>query len=361
MLNVIWKANSVVLVPVILGLMIAASRGEAPGVSPLPASSPATQPGTLRAAAEQRGLLVGAAVFPAALEDQRYAETLAREFNLITPENDMKWVSIHPEPARWNFTPADTLVRFAEKHGMKVKGHCLIWHEALPEWVKQDMPKERFRAIVRQHILKLVGRYRGRVWAWDVLNEVVDNKEGLRQSIFLERLGEDYIAEAFRTAHEADPKALLIYNDYGAEGLGGKSDRVYELVRKLKEQDVPVGGVGLQMHIAAHDAPKPQDMIANIRRLAALGLKVCISEMDVRVKDVPGDRIARLEMQRRVYQDVLAAFLSQKDVFAISFWGFTDAHSWVDHFFGPDDPLPFDEDYQPKPAYWGVLSALTGR
>jgi endo-1,4-beta-xylanase len=325
------------------------------------AAKPGVRQASLRTAGKAAGLLVGAATFPAALQEERYAKALAREFNFITPENEMKWEAIHPEPDKWNFGPADTLVKFAQKHGMKVKGHCLVWHAALPKWVNAQMTPEELRGAVRKHILGEVGHYKGKVYAWDVVNEAVDDKEGLRKSLFFDKLGEGYIAEVFRLAHEADPKALLIYNEYGAEGLGGKSDRVYELVKKLKADGVPIGGVGLQMHISAKGYPKPADIAANVQRLAALGLKVNISEMDVRIREVKGELSERLELQRKVYNDVIAACIQEKGFMGVTFWGFTDAHSWVDHYFGADDPLLFDEGYKPKPAYEGVMDVLSSK
>jgi endo-1,4-beta-xylanase len=263
-------------------------------------------PASLRAAAEASGLLVGAAVLSRHLADSRYAGTLAGEFNFLTPEYEMKWEAIHPSANRWNFDPADTLVRFASEHQMKVKGHALVWHDSLPVWVNANMSTDELHQATQEHIHTLVGHYRGQIDAWDVVNEAVDDEGSLRRSLFLDKLGERYIAEAFQLAHEADPDALLIYNDYGAEGLGGKSDRVYELLKKLVTDRVPIHGVGLQMHInaAAADYPKPEDIAANIRRLTALGLKVDISEMDVRIRDVPVDLSERLEIQRRIYHDL---------------------------------------------------------
>ena len=218
---------------------------------------------------------------------------------------------------------------------------------------------------MQRHVREEVARYRGKVYAWNVVNEAVDRDE-LRKTIFLEKLGEGYIAEAFRIAHETDPDAMLFYNDYDAEAAGGlqkaKSDRVYELVKKLVRDGVPINGVGLQMHLFAVEYPNPEDIAANVRRLAALGLKVDISEMDVRIKELPLSMPERLEMQRRIYHDVIAACVREKGFMGITFWGLTDAHSWINEAGeGPDYPLLFDENYQPKPAYWGVMDALLGR
>ena len=326
---------------------------------------------SLRSVAETGGLLVGAAVTPQYLEDTRYATTLAREFNFVTTENEMKWWKVHPDPDRWNFAPADTLVKFASDHQMKVKGHTLIWKdERTPEWVKVERSPEEFREIFQEHIKTLVGRYKGKVYAWDVVNEAVDTKEvnGLRRNVFLEKLGEGYIAEAFRLAHEADPDAILLYNDYDAESVDSsayrraRSDKVYRLVKKLVDDGAPIHGVGLQMHLDAWDHPRPTDIAANVRRLARLGLKVNISEMDIRIteKELVGTLTERLEMQRRIYHDIIATCDKEQGFMAVTFWGFTDAHSWIDEEFGADDPLLFDQGYNPKPAYWGVMDALLG-
>jgi len=209
-------------------------------------------PATLRAAAAQTGRLVGAAVNATALAtDPAYAEILAREFSFVTPENAMKWGPSEPEPGVWNFADADRLVEFAEQHAMAVKGHALMWHMQLPAWIDESVEPKVLRDAMTAHIRGLVGRYRGRVLAWDVVNEAVaEGGGGLRDSILLRKLGPGYIAEAFRVAHEADPDALLLYNDYFLKGdPGDKSAAVLALVRELVDGGVAIDGVGLQTHL----------------------------------------------------------------------------------------------------------------
>jgi endo-1,4-beta-xylanase len=300
---------------------------------------------------------IGAAVEPALLEsDSAYAETLAREFASITPENAMKWERIHPGETAWGWEPADRLVAFARARGVAVHGHTLLWHRQLPDWLRAA-PPDRMAAALDDHIRTLVGRYRGRVASWDVVNEALTGWGRLRATPFLRALGPEYVADAFRMAHAADPDARLYYNDYGGEGLGRKSDAVLALVRGLLERGVPIHGVGLQMHVDAAAAPAPADVAANVERLAALGLDVRISEMDVRVRRIrTRDRLAA---QRAVYHDILAACLDRTALAGVSFWGVTDAHSWIDDAFGEDDPLLFDAAYRRKPAYYGVRDALT--
>jgi endo-1,4-beta-xylanase len=302
---------------------------------------------------------IGAAVEPALLEsDVAYAETLAREFGSITAENAMKWAPIHPDESVWRWQPADRLVEFARAHNMLVHGHVLVWHEQLPAWTSVAPPR-RLRAALEDHIRTLLSRYRGRVGSWDVVNEALTSWGGLRHTIFLDRLGPGYVAEAFRIAHDADPDARLYYNDFGAEGLGRKSDAVHALARELLEDGVPIHGVGLQMHIDAASPPDTVNVGANVARLSALGLDVRISEMDVRVRRIPArDRRAA---QRSVYRDLLAACLGSADLAGVSFWGVTDAHSWIHQRFGDDEPLLFDGAYDRKPAYFGVRDALGTR
>jgi endo-1,4-beta-xylanase len=314
----------------------------------------------LRQAAEARKLQVGAAVFPEGLQDEAYAGLLAREFNVLTPENAMKWEPVHPQPNKWTFDGADRLVEFAGKHQMKVTGHVLVWHRQLPDYVK-GLSARDLRAAMRAHIQELVGHYAGKVQAWDVVNEAIDDKEGLRKTLFLEKLGDGYIAEAFRAAHKADPKAILYYNDYGCDGMGPKSDRLFDLLMQLRAERVPIHGVGLQMHVTGRDCPKTEDIAANLRRLAGLGLRVRISEMDVRIRDLPGTLPERLEVQAQTYRRVLTAGLREKRFEGITFWGFTDKHSWVHKQFGEDNPLLFDDQFRPKPAYQAVRQGLLGK
>jgi len=334
------------------------SSGPDPVATPNPGPA---DPDPLRADAAATGRWIGAAIQSTFLDEAAYTRTLNRHFDYLTAEYEMKWDPIERQPGVYDFFGADLIVAQAQRNGQRVKGHALLWHEALPEWVKELSPSA-LQAAVEDHIRTVVGRYRGRIVAWDVVNEAVaDDGSGLRDTVFRQKLGDGYLELAFRVAHEADPDALLLYNDYGAEGLGPKSEMVYELVRRLLSRGVPIGGVGLQMHVAAQSRPPSADIAANMRRLADLGLLVNISEMDVRIRNVAGDQRTRLEVQRREYQDLVAVCVAEPRCHAITFWGFTDRYSWIDSFFGPDDPLLFDEAYVPKPAFFGVQDALRRR
>jgi endo-1,4-beta-xylanase len=338
------------------------ARGPAAPAVVTPPRPSATAVDPLKAAGQASRRLIGAAVQAGYLRTEPlYAAAFAHHFDYVTAENEMKWGQIERQRGQPDYSGADEIVAFAAARGMRVKGHALLWHSDSPAWLETLSPAEARRAV-EDHVRATVSRYRGRVAAWDVVNEAVaDDGSGLRDTVYLRKLGPGYIAEAFRWAREADPEALLIYNEYGAEGMGRKSDDVYNLVRSLMLERVPLGGVGLQMHLEAPRQPATADVARNLRRLSELGLLVNISEMDVRVARLPGDATSRLEEQRRIYREITAACVAEPRCHAVTFWGFTDLHSWIDGRYGPDDPLLFDDSYGAKPAYYGVLDALRGR
>lgn len=314
---------------------------------------------TLRNAALARGLWIGAAADPEALcRDADYAGTLSSQFSMLTPENVMKAGVIHPQEDRFEFAPADALVDFAWQHDMKVRGHTLVWHGQLPEWLEQGVwSEDGWRRHLESHIRAVVGRYRGRVAVWDVVNEAVEDDGGLRDTHWLGGLGPSYLESAFRIAHEEDPAARLFYNDYGAEGMGVKSDAVYRLMRDLLEKDVPVHGVGMQMHVSPEDCPPLNEVAENMERLAGLGLEVHITEMDVRLRQPAEQR--DLLRQAEVYEGMLDVCLSASNCTAFVMWGFTDKYSWVPGYFrGWGDALVFDAGYRPKPAFHALRRRL---
>lgn len=320
-----------------------------------------TQVDPLREAARVSGKLVGAAVQSRLLSDGRYAAVLSRHFNYLTAEYEMKWDATEPVRGSSNFAAGDAIVGYGQSYGMQIKGHTLIWHGSIPGWVS-GLSSADLRIAFEGHIRSVADHFRGRVTAWDVVNEAIaDDGSGLRNTVFRQKLGDDYIATAFRVAHDADPQALLFYNDYGGEGMNRKADQIYDLVQGLRAQGVPIDGVGLQMHVTAANPPVAADVATNMRRLTALGLLVNISEMDVRIRDVPGTPQARLDLQKGIYHSIVSACVAEPRCDAVTFWGFSDAHSWVDARFGPDDPLLFDDDYNAKPAYYGVFDALSRR
>jgi endo-1,4-beta-xylanase len=331
----------------------------------LVAALPANAASTLRSLAQAAGIHVGTAVNVDALEsDTAYARLLAHEFNLVTPENALKFSVVQPVQGRFDFARADALVAFAEAHHMQVNGHVLVWDRQLPDWLTHGhFSRDELKAILHDHIRTLVTRYRGRVASWDVAAEAVGEDGKLRETFWSRGIGPDYLALAFRWTHEADPQARLRYNDYGGEGAGAKSDGIYALVADLRVHRVPINTVGLQMHIDLNDAPRPEDVRINMKRLAALGLQTDITEMDVMLQ-LPVSR-GDLKAQARLYRAMLQACLKVPQCRSFSTWGATDRYSWIPEFFhGRGAALLFDADNGAKPAYYSfcrLLRAASGK
>ncbi len=337
----------------------------APTLTPTFTSTPTPN---LRDLALEQGVLVGASVGGSWLtEDPAYASLAAREYSLITPENAMKFEVVHPEPDRYDFQEADTIVAFALENGLRVRGHTLVWWNQLPKWVTEayergTYTREQWKLILHDHIQTVVGRYRGKVYAWDVVNEAITDKGLFTDGIWLNTIGPEYITLAFQWAHEADPQALLFYNDFAAEGLNQKAQAIYVMAQGLLQAGVPVHGVGMQMHIWLGSPPTPDDLATNIRRLGALGLMVQITEMDVRIQYSQASLAERLAAQAQTYRDIFSVCLQAPNCTAFVTWGLTDRYSWIPGYTKqPDAPLLFDESGQPKPAYRAIMDLLQGR
>ncbi|MGD0697827.1 MAG: endo-1,4-beta-xylanase [Terriglobia bacterium] len=336
--------------------------------------------------------LIGCALNPSEFteSDGRAAALVKAQFDSISPENVLKWGSIHPEPDRYNFDPADKYVAFGEKNHMFIIGHTLVWHHQTPNWVFEDakgnpVDRETLLKRMREHIQTVVGRYKGRVNGWDVVNEALNDDGTLGQTPWLKIIGEDYIAKAFEFAHEADPKAQLQYNDYSMENEA-KRNGALELIRKLKAQGVPVTGVGLQGHYGM-DWPTVDQLDASIAAFAKLGVKVMITELDIDVLpsawQYHGADISRnAELQPKLnpytnglpdsvqqalaqrYADLFRVFLKHRaDVTRVTFWGVTDRGSWLNNFpvrGRTNYPLLFDREGRPKPAFDEVIKVGCG-
>jgi endo-1,4-beta-xylanase len=317
-----------------------------------------TQP--LRVAADQHNFLIGAAVAMTPFANEAvYYQTLRREFNIIVAENAFKWDALRPSRSSFNFADADALVNFAEANHMKIRGHTLVWHNQLPNWLTGgNFTRDEVIEILRQHILTFVGRYRGRVLAWDVVNEAIDDATaGFRTTSFWhQKIGPEYIRMAFEFAREADPDAKLYYNDYSIEGLNNKSNAVFQLVSDLKNQGVPIDGVGWQMHQLSGFRIQEQHR-TNARRIADLGLELSMTELDVRIQ-LP-TTADKLQQQAQAYRDALDFCRSEANCKALVMWGFTDKYSWIPTTFnGQGDALIFDASYQPKPAHTALQEIL---
>ena len=337
-----------------------------------------TGPGSLKAHAAARRLLTGCAVNANLLrEDEDFRRLLAEQYNIVVPENCLKWNMLRPTADTYNFADADSLVAFAEDHGMKVRGHNFVWHEALPNWFAATVTKDNAQKFLVDHIHTVGGRYKGKIHSWDVVNEAIwipdGRSDGLRSSTpWFEMLGPGYIDLAFKTAREADPTALLTYNDYGIEydneEEGKKRTAVLALLRRMKANNVPLDALGIQSHI---HAVSKDSFSKGVRKLAqgaqALGLQVFVTELDVNDDAVATDNTAeRDKIVADVYHAYLTAALDGPQVKAVLTWGASDKNTWLNkgtkfrkqHPDRLQRPLPFDPNYDPSPAFFAMRDSF---
>jgi endo-1,4-beta-xylanase len=331
--------------------------------------------------------VVGAALNAAQTtgQDSRGDQIVEAQFSSISPENALKWEWVHPKPDTYAFDLSDQYVAFGEKHHMFIVGHCLVWHSQVPAWVFRDdkgnfVDRETLLKRMHDHIQTVVGRYKGRIQSWDVVNEALNDDGTLRQSPWLKIIGEDYIAKAFQYAHEADPQAQLTYNDYSLENEPKRSGAL-ALIAKLKAQGVPIASVGIQGHDSLQ-WPSVENEDATISAFAKLGVKVVISELDIDVlpptaKQQSADVSLKVEQDPKLnpyanglpqsvqeqlakrYADLFGVYLKHSGVVTrVTLWGVTDADSWRNDWPVPGRtsyPLLFDRNGQPKPAFQAVL------
>ncbi|MDF2633200.1 MAG: Endo,4-beta-xylanase [Pelosinus sp.] len=338
-----------------------------------PWKSYGVMPNSLRfiAAARNKPLYIGAAVAAIPLvTDEKYQSLVGQEFNMITPENDMKFQFIHPGPNLYAFNEADSLVEFAQHNNIRVHGHALVWHEALPTWVTgvKYSPSE-VKLILSDHIRTVVGHYKGRVAEWDVVNEPLKDRgfntdKGLRAANpWFQAMGEEYIDFAFREAHEVDSNARLYLNEYGIEEPGEKFDALYALVKRLLARGVPIHGIGFQMHedmeSGKYVGAQPDLVAVNMQKMANLGLEVRVSEMDVNMNAKSTPR--RLNEQARAFAEMLTMSVRQDGLKSFGQWGVTDRYSSLApmfEYFQLGNGLLFDADYQRKPTYYRMKEIL---
>ena len=353
------------LITVLLFVVLACSFTQFPTApTPFPTStvppSPTVAPAPLlRSLAATRGFRIGTAVSYEYLRaDSTYRDLVAREFNLLTTENDLKFGPVHPELERYDFEAGDALIEYAKDNDMAVRGHTLVWDWQNPSWLMEgNYSRDELINSLREHIYTVVGRYQGQISAWDVVNEALDPQGNLQDTFWLRGIGPDYIALAFQWTHEADPEAKLFYNDQAAEAMNAKSEAVYRLVRDLRDSGIPIDGVGLQMHVALNAVPPPGEVATNMARLGELGLEVAITEMDVRLG--PEITPEKLQRQADIYRELLSVCLQAENCNTLVVWGATDAYSWLPELTGmPDAGVLFDLQYQPKPALKALVETL---
>ncbi|MEU4334895.1 endo-1,4-beta-xylanase [Micromonospora lupini] len=347
---------------------------------------PTTQ--SLATLGQRHGLKIGTAVNATALNDAsdpQYRRLAASEFSSVTAENAMKWESLEPTRGTYDWTAADQLVEFAKRNRQAVRGHVLVWHSQLPAWLTSgvadgSISKQELRELLRKHITTVVKRYQGRIWQWDVVNEAVsdpwDTPSTLHyKGFWAQNLGPDYIADAFRWARAADPKALLFYNDYNIEAFGSgnpaddKTQFVYDMAKGLRAQGVPIDGVGSQGHLGTQYGNfDTLQVTAALKRFAGLGLATAFTEVDVRSEMTEAVRAGnsaeinpRLQASAANFSVLMKACLAVRTCLSYTVWGFSDKYSWVPEWFNdPPEGLAtiYDENYQPKRAYQELKSDL---
>lgn len=312
---------------------------------------------------------IGVAVSPFSLIGDQGVLVL-KHFASLTAENVMKMGPIHPEENRYFWDNADKIVDFASSNGLKMRGHTLCWHQQTPAWMFKDaagnaVSKEVLLARLKEHIQQVVSRYKGKIYAWDVVNEAVDDKGELiyRTSDWYKICGEEYIAKAFQWAHEADPDAKLFYNDYNTENPA-KRDKIHKMLKELLDAGVPIHGIGLQGHWGLTN-PSETNLRAAIEKFSFLGLKIQITELDISVYQ--SDKEAALpaltgekeQKQMDQYKMVFKVCRDYKSVITgVTFWNLSDKSSWLDNFpvrGRKNYPLLFDQNLQPKKAFWEVV------
>jgi endo-1,4-beta-xylanase len=340
-----------------------------------PSSRQDDEPASLRALAARIGLRLGTALIPQDIETPSYAAIAASQFSVVTPGNGMKWQIVEPTQGTYDWSQADQLVAFAQANGQLIRGHTLLWHNQLPDWLTTGVGNgtitaPQLRQLLYEHIMIEVTRYRGKIWQWDVANEFFldSDPSGIDPNNFwIAALGPDIIPQAFRWAHEADPHALLFYNDYniaGEDGTNAKSDAVYAWLREQLAAGVPITGIGNQGHLDTQYGFSGALFQQDLARYATTGVKVAITEADVRTfvnnptDQVPTDSLA-VFAQPYEYSQMLKAALAVPDVISFTVWGFTDSDSWVPGTFAGEGYAGiYDVNQQPKDAYYELQSDL---
>ena len=325
---------------------------------------------TLRQAGEVHHILIGTAAASAHLVEPKYAAILGSEFSQLQAENEMKFGIIHPrpdtDPQPYDFRGADTLVAFAQAHDMVVRGHTLVWHNQVAPWAaKGAYTSPQLAKILHDHITTVIRHYGAKVYAWDVVNEAFNEDGSLRHTIWYDQPGTgagpgtQYIEQALRWAHAADPNVKLFYNDYDAEEINAKSDAIYAMAKDFKKRGVPLDGIGFQTHITLkfEDPAKLSSYEHNLQRFADLGLDLHITELDIRLGDSSPTSFAA---QAKLYGEIATLCVRQPKCKLLQTWGFTDKHSWIPSFYkGQGWALPWDDEYRKKPAYSAVRDALS--
>ena len=324
--------------------------------------------------AASNNLLYGAATLYSILrQDRQFARRFVRECAILVPENDFKWQNLRPTSQRFDFTKTDWLVNFARQNKLKLRGHTLVWHRALPDWFETKVASTNAANYLVDHINTVVGRYAGQIHSWDVVNEAIEPEDGrddgLRNNPWLEYLGEEYIDLAFKTAAIADPQALLCYNDYGLEYDTPKQEArrtaTLKLLERLKARNVPIDALGMQAHLFSGMGPFARKKLQKfMQNVADLGLKILVTELDVVDRSLEAATLFRDRAVADIYREYLDIVLTQQAVIAVITWGLSDRYTWLRQVSPRKDeadvrPLPLDNNLNPKLAWEALANALS--
>jgi endo-1,4-beta-xylanase len=343
--------------------------------STLPSSSRAAELPKLRDLARSKGLLFGTAVSDSQLHRADFTPLLLDQCAILVAENQMKWRATHPEQNRFDFTQADFFMDFAESHHLLARGHNLCWHQHNPPWLDAAITQQNAVSLLTKHIQTVVARYKGRIHSWDVLNEAIDpshkNPQGLRNSLWLQNIGEDYVELAYRTAAKADPSALLTYNDYDIEtdapAQESKRQAILAMLQRLIKKGVPIQALGVQSHLRSNEGISTWNGLNRfLLEIEKLNLQVYITELDVDDSFMPADIPERDRQVAELYRSFLETVLRHNSAKAVLTWCLSDRDSWLQNFRPrkdqlPQRPLPFDAQLNPKPAFFSLRDSLASK
>jgi|SRR5580658_1713561 endo-1,4-beta-xylanase len=343
--------------------------------SALPSSTRAAEIPKLRELAHSKGLYFGSAISDPQLKRPDLTQLVLDQCSILVPENQMKWRATHPEQDRFDFTQADAFMNFAESHHIPARGHNLCWHEHNPAWLDTAITPQNAVSLLTMHIQTVVARYKGRIHSWDVVNEAIDpaqkNPQSLRNSLWLQNIGEDYVELAHRTAAKADPAALLTYNDFDIEtdvpAQQAKREAILAMLQRFTNKGVPIHAVGVQAHLRTNEGvPTWNGLDKFLSEIEKLHLQVYVTELDVDDQFMPADIPERDRQVAEIYRSFLATVLRHNSVKAVLTWCLSDRDSWLQNFRPrkdnlPQRPLPFDAQLNPKPAFYALRDALAAK
>jgi len=341
----------------------------------LPSSPRAAEILKLREIAHTKGLFFGTAVSDSQLRRPDFTPLILDQCSTLVAENQMKWRATHPEQDRFDFNQADFFMNFAESHHIPARGHNLCWHEHNPAWLDSAITPQNAVSLLTTHIQTVVGRYKGRIHSWDVVNEAIKpshhNPNGMVNSLWLQNIGEDYIELAFRTAAKTDPGAILTYNDYDIEtdapAQQAKREAVLAMLQRLLKKGVPVQALGVQSHLRTNEGtPTWNGLNKFLLEIEKLNLQVFVTELDVDDSAMPADIPERDRQVAELYRSYLENILRHNSVKAVLTWCLSDRDSWLQNFRPrkdalPQRPLPFDAQLNPKPAFFALRDSLASK